>query len=558
MKWWWVGGGIVAILLLAALVVDGDPAGIVSARFEARTDANRAYDGMELTPGQRGAVYFATGDWSALSAEALEVNASPWKLSTALLALRASGGRLEAVTPEAVEAVFRRYGFIVPERIANWPEGLKPPKLRYPLGQNVGVGARWVPPLQLTVGNVSCAACHASVVYGADGEPDTSAVWLGMPNGSVNLERYVDELYVALRDRPADEVIWAAVQKLYPDTEWREWLTLKGVVLPRVAELVADREASIGRLLPFSVSTAGATNGLQALQVRLGIIPQHQLVDLSVPISVPELGGRIWRSSLLAAGSYAVAGEEPQREMRAADLTPGHLRALAGITAFFTVPSMGNSPETAARHVDDADDIMQWLRTYAPQPFPGRVDEGLAARGAEVYSAECAACHGTYQGGLSPELVAFPNWQGDVGTDKAYLSVFDAATVEAVNRLGYGGMLAGRVSPGYVAQPLVGLWSSAPYLHNGSVPTLWHLMHPEARPKLFEVGGHKLDLARVGIAGEDDGQGGWARPAGYEPWTEPVRVDTGVAGLGAAGHEAPFDAMSEADKAALLEYLKLL
>ena len=42
------------------------------------------------------------------------------------------------------------------------------------------------------------------------------------------------------------------------------------------------------------------------------------------------------------------------------------------------------------------------------------------------------------------------------------------------------------------------------------------------------------------------------------PWAQPVRIDTTVAGLNATGHEQPFDTMSEPDKAALLEYLKLL
>jgi hypothetical protein len=55
---------------------------------------------------------------------------------------------------------------------------------------------------------------------------------------------------------------------------------------------------------------------------------------------------------------------------------------------------------------------------------------------------------------------------------------------------------------GYVAPILNGVWATAPYLHNGSVPTLWHLMHPESRPCRFEVGGHKLDSTKVGIAGK--------------------------------------------------------
>lgn len=550
---------ILVAVIAAAIAIDGDPAGLLSGRLHTRTAALGQFDGTELTPEQRGAVYFAFGDFSALSSEALELSASPWKLATALLALRYAGGHLDGVTPEAVSTIFASYGFVSPQRIANWPPGLAQPGLDGPLGQNIGFASRIAPPIGLTISNISCAGCHASVVYGANGRPDTSTVWLGTPNGSINLQRYVTELYAALRDRPEDEdFIWAAVTKLYPDTDWREWLVLKSVVLPKIAQVVAQQEATIGRLLPFEVSTAGATNGLQALQARYRLIASDHLVERNAPISVPELGGRIWRSSLLAAGSYGVPGETPQRSMREADITDAHLRALAGLTAFFTVPSMGTSPATAARHVDDADAIMSWLKDYRPQPFPGAIDRALAERGGAVYADACASCHGSYTSGLeAPKLVEFPNWQGNMGTDRTYLELFDQASVDVVNGLGYDGLLQARVSPDYVAQPLTGLWSSAPYLHNGSVPTLWHLMHPAERPVAFDVGGHALDLAKVGIAGMEQ-DGAWVTPPDYAPWAKPVRVDTAVPGLMAMGHDTPFDTMSEPDKAALLEYLKLL
>ncbi|WP_196258159.1 c-type cytochrome [Pelagibacterium limicola] len=553
-------GCVVAILGFGAgIAIDRDPSGMFSGRLQAQTGILSEFDQAGLSDEQRGAIYFAFGDFSALSSEALEVSAAPWKLSTALLALYHSNGDLETVTSEAVAGIFQDYGFVTPARIANWPDGLPVPQLDAPIGQNLGFASRLLPPIGVTISNVSCAACHASVVYDASGQPDLSTVWLGTPNGSINLERYVSELYKALRDRPEDEgLIWAAVQKLYPQTDWREWLALRSVVLPRVDGLVASQEAKIGRLLPFEVSTMGATNGLQALQSRFGLLANDHLAEVNAPISVPELGGRIWRSSLLASGAYGVPGEDPQRHMHAQDLTEGHINALAGLTAFFTVPSMGTSPATAAQHVDDAERIFAWLQNYRPQPFPGPIDRDAAERGRQVYAAACASCHGSYSVDIErPELVNFPNWQGDVGTDRTYIEMFDQATVDMVNGLGYDSLLQGRLAPDYVAQPLTGLWSSAPYLHNGSVPTLWHLMRPNQRPIEFDVGGHALDLEKVGIAGVQQGDV-WATPSGYTPWARPERIDTTVPGLGAEGHKQPFDTMSEPDKADLLEYLKLL
>jgi hypothetical protein len=89
------------------------------------------------------------------------------------------------------------------------------------------------------------------------------------------------------------------------------------------------------------------------------------------------------------------------------------------------------------------------------------------------------------------------------------------------------------------------------------VPTLWHLMHPEARPARFQVGGHALDFTRVGIAGSER-DGTYAYPAGYTPWTLPDLYDTALPGHANTGHTRPFQNMSEEEKAALLEFLKLL
>jgi hypothetical protein len=92
------------------------------------------------------------------------------------------------------------------------------------------------------------------------------------------------------------------------------------------------------------------------------------------------------------------------------------------------------------------------------------------------------------------------------------------------------------------------VWNTAPYLHNGSVPTLWDLMHPETRPAKFMVGGHAFDMKKVGIS----------YPEGYTPWSMPVEYDTSELGKSNAGHEWQFAGLTDAEKLELIEYLKLL
>ena len=48
-----------------------------------------------------------------------------------------------------------------------------------------------------------------------------------------------------------------------------------------------------------------------------------------------------------------------------------------------------------------------------------------------------------------------------------------------------GGWHVIRDTAGYQAPPLDGIWATAPYFHNGSVPTLYHVLNSKARPRLF-------------------------------------------------------------------------
>jgi hypothetical protein len=55
---------------------------------------------------------------------------------------------------------------------------------------------------------------------------------------------------------------------------------------------------------------------------------------------------------------------------------------------------------------------------------------------------------------------------------------------------------------GYVTNGLEGLWARAPYLHNGAVPTLYHLLVPSERPAKFTRGSISYDPVKVGYQWE--------------------------------------------------------
>ena len=150
-----------------------------------------------------------------------------------------------------------------------------------------------------------------------------------------------------------------------------------------------------------------------------------------------------------------------------------------------------------------------------------------------------------------------------IDTDRERLDTWSKANAIAANKVvtEMGIERKGLVEEdliGYNAPFLDGIWLRAPYLHNGSVPTLWHLMHPARRPARFQVGGHALDWTRVGIAGVENPAGDFVYPAGHVPWSEPELYDTRRPGLENSGHEREFDGFDEGQKDDLLEYLKVL
>lgn len=547
---------LVAILL----AIDGDPAGALRGYARTESDGLKSFDLSSLIEDEFGAVYFTHGDFSALSSDTLRVSATPWVLTAALLALAETKGDPTKVTLASVNEAFQRFGFHSSARVENWPKDLPQPTLETPFGLNVGTASRLLPPVSVTVANIGCPACHSGVLYQSDGQPDISRAWIGAPNSSINLEGYTVALYGAMRDYSGDEaVLWQAIDRLFPDLSFRERQTLKLIVLPALRSRLQILEAELGRAIPFSGGLPGATNGLDSLKARLGMIPEGALVKDSAFNSVPDLGGRLSRAALLNTSSYTVPGTDSNRVIATSAIDAEHVRRLASMVAFFTVPSMGVTPEAAEENIDNTDRVMNWLRTYQPQPYPKAIDETHAQRGQAIYAAQCSACHGTYSGDLgTPQLLSFPNWLGDIGTDPLRKDLFDNEVAQTLN-----GTLVGRyikVVPGegYAAPPLTGIWSSAPYFHNGSVPTLWHLMHPSDRPAAFQVGGHALDLDLVGIAGHMSADGRWLYSDSYKPWSAPVLVETSKPGLGNGGHEVPFNTMSEADKQDLIEFLKKL
>lgn len=213
-----------------------------------------------------------------------------------------------------------------------------------------------------------------------------------------------------------------------------------------------------------------------------------------------------------------------------------------------------NGPTKFRLWEKDFKQVYQFISELRPPKYPLELDKGMAQRGAIVFQSNCASCHGTYGSNSSYPELRIPI--EDVSTDRVRLDALSPA-----HRKHYGDSWFGNNgkqetiadADGYVAPPLDGVWASAPYLHNGSVPTLWHMLHPEERPVVWRRTELGLDTQKMGLTVESLTEVPKRLKVADRRWY----FDTTQFGKSSVGHDYP-NALSEVEKKDLLEYLKTL
>ena len=227
-----------------------------------------------------------------------------------------------------------------------------------------------------------------------------------------------------------------------------------------------------------------------------------------------------------------------------------------GLMQFMMIPENGR--KFFLDHEDDFRDVYAYISSLRPPKYPGKVDSLLAEQGRVVFEQTCAECHGTY--GKTP---TYPNRRipiKEIGTDPVRLTALEVEGRKKYARSWFAH--AGEVQEqdtivdpdGYVAPALDGIWASAPYFHNGSVPTLWHLLNPSERPTVWRPVGEEFDAENVGLT---------TKAVKKVPFTEfdaAVRrsyFDTRRFGKSNQGHDYP-TVLTETERRAVLEYLKTL
>lgn len=196
-------------------------------------------------------------------------------------------------------------------------------------------------------------------------------------------------------------------------------------------------------------------------------------------------------------------------------------------------------------------DVLAYINSIQAPAFPQPVDGQLVKQGAGIFTANCSGCHGSYgNGGKYPNLL-IP--ESIIQTDSALFTsnYSNPQFVAWFNKSWFtSGDHPARLVPyrGYIAPPLDGVWITAPYLHNGSVPDLEGVLNSKLRPKYWQ--------RNFNTPSYNYSTPGW----NYQTLTAAGGSEvynTTLKGYGNGGHYFG-DRLSDKERKAVIEYLKTL
>jgi mono/diheme cytochrome c family protein len=196
-------------------------------------------------------------------------------------------------------------------------------------------------------------------------------------------------------------------------------------------------------------------------------------------------------------------------------------------------------------------DVLAYINSIRPPRYPKAVDQVLADQGRFVFERSCTKCHGTYGDGWKYPNLLIP--QQVIGTD----SMLNNSNYQQSDMISWfntswfsKGDHPAKLVPfnGYIAPPLDGVWITAPYLHNGSVPTIEALLDSRKRPRYWsrDFKNPQYDYERLG----------WKYATHPSP-DKNDRYDTTLPGYGNQGHTFG-DKLTDVDRRAVIEYLKTI
>jgi len=372
----------------------------------------------------------------------------------------------------------------------------------------------------------NCAVCHTtSYRVTADSNP---VFVVGGSGHTTNVQAFFRLLIDCAKEpRFNADILMAEINRV-THLDWIDKLLYRFLIIPMTKQRLLEREAQFAWLYRKDFPDWGRGRD-DAMNLTKYFMIKAPMDDTFGPTDMPSIWNLkkyVWEKGHRM--NYAGDSSDPYSVI---------MDSALGV--------LGAEPKKKADFVGQVKWLQDYLSALPAPKYPFSINKAKVAAGKPLFIAHCAACHASEKTGTPLPLA-------EVGTDRGRLDSWNKGAAIKANQVvkDMGLERKGLVEEdlkGYVAAFLDGIWLKAPYLHNGSVPTLRDLLEPAAqRPKVFWRGYDVYDQARVGFVSDSPE----ARRTG-------TVLDTTGKGGGNQGHEFG-TGLSNAEKEALVEYLKTL
>ena len=396
-------------------------------------------------------------------------------------------------------------------------------------GEDLPIGFSRSKTLGIDVITQNCATCHVGSVRTTKKSPHV--LISGMPANTVNLQGYIQFLRDVANDpRFVTNQLMPYIEKASGGLNPIQKLAYQFVAIPQTREQLTRQSASLAfmdKQIPYGPGRIDTFSFYKTLRFNTPI-SQMRKEELQGIADYPP----VWRQGERVGMKLHWDGNNDSVNER------NKSASLALVQ-----PTTINFPSLHR--------VRDWLMDLQPPEYPFPIEASLAEKGKTIYANTCAECH-AFGGAKTGTVEDIKNILTDRGRLDSYTSELAANQYSLFSEISYKGedqrFTHFRKTNGYANLPLDGVWLRAPYLHNGSVPTLADLLRkPEQRPKSFYRGNDVYDPTKLGFVSDV------AEADGHSYF----RYDTTLPGNLNSGHLYGTD-LPEEEKTALIEYMKTL
>jgi mono/diheme cytochrome c family protein len=412
----------------------------------------------------------------------------------------------------------------------------------------------------------NCALCHATQYRTA---PNVSPVIVAAGgNHTADIQRLLEFFTQAANDpRFNAETILTHIDMSYP-LSWIDRQLYRFMYIPMTRKRLREQGRDFAWMADFPRWGPGRDAAVNIAKYNFLKMQIDGSVDTTDFPALWNLQTRVQEGRVWPADDHSLTADWSTLDVDPSRLMlfnlDGATTSLNAVVIDSAVSLQAQNNRFFRRRVQELED---WLMTLPAPRYPLPLDPERVAVGEVLFEQHCAICHAGARDNRLGTVIPL----AEIGTDPERADAWSREAADLVNQTVYSMFKLTRTpmgkpsEAGYVALQLDGVWLRAPYLHNGSVPTLRAMLEPvDRRPRSFYRGYDVIDRWNGGFisrrcAGDEAELPAepesvqWGCMSNHEGWY----YDTGERGNSNRGHVFG-TTLDDASKDALVEYLKSL